>query len=119
MLNQQVTVRTAKTQISLGIRADWSESSLCAQWVATGPRFAHADSEDSDQTGRMPKLIWVFAGRTLILLVFSCLGSYFKHPGMNSLIPVDQEIWSALWIIMGRLFSTTTHALNTSYSDDK
>ena len=23
-----------------------------------------ADSADSDQTGRMPKLIWVFAGRT-------------------------------------------------------
>ena len=24
----------------------------------------HADSEDSDQTGRMTSLIWVFAGRT-------------------------------------------------------
>ena len=51
----------AKTQISLGI---WSESSLCAQWVAKDPSFLHADSEDSDQTGRMPRLIWVFAGRT-------------------------------------------------------
>ena len=28
------TERTAKTQISLGIRPVWSESSLCAQWVA-------------------------------------------------------------------------------------
>ena len=27
-------VRPAKTQISLGIRPVWSESSLCAQWVA-------------------------------------------------------------------------------------
>ena len=26
--------------------------------------FLHADSEDSDQTGRMPRLIGVFAGRT-------------------------------------------------------
>ena len=26
--------------------------------------FLHADSEDSDQTGRMPRLIWVFAGHT-------------------------------------------------------
>ena len=26
--------------------------------------FLRADSEDSDQTGRMPRLIWVFAGRT-------------------------------------------------------
>ena len=33
-------------------------------WVAEDPMFHHADSEDSDQTGRMPRLIWVFAGRT-------------------------------------------------------
>ena len=66
----KVAVRPAKTQISLGIRPVWSESSLCAQCVANDPRFLHADSEDSDQTGRMPRLIWVFAGRTFILLVF-------------------------------------------------
>ena len=30
---------------------------LCAQWVAKDPRFLHADSKDSDQTGRMPMLI--------------------------------------------------------------
>ena len=57
-------VRPAKTQISLGIHPVWSESSLYAQWVAKDSRFLHADSEDSDQTGRMPRLIWVFAGRT-------------------------------------------------------
>ena len=57
------------------IRPGWSESSLCAQWVAKDPSFLHADSEDSDQTGRMPRLIWVLAGRTLILLVLSCRGS--------------------------------------------
>ena len=70
----RVTVRPAKTQISLGIRPVWSESSLCAQWVAKDPSFLHADSEDSDQTGRMPRLIWVFAGRTGILLVLSSRG---------------------------------------------
>ena len=32
-------------------------SSLCAQWVAKDPSFPHADSKDSDRTGRMPKLI--------------------------------------------------------------
>ena len=37
------------------IRLVWSESSLCAQWVAKDPKFLHADSEDSDQTGRMPR----------------------------------------------------------------
>ena len=41
-------VRPAKTQISLVIH----------------PSFLHADSEDSDQTGWMPRLIWVFAGNT-------------------------------------------------------
>ena len=61
----KMTVRPPKTQISLGIRPVWSESSLCAQWVAKDPRFLLADIEESDQTGRMPRLIWVFAGRTL------------------------------------------------------
>ena len=40
-----------------------------------GPSFLHADSEDSDQTGRMPTLIWVFAMRTLTWLVLSCRGA--------------------------------------------
>ena len=48
----KMSVCSAKTQISLDIRPVWSESSLCAQWVAKGPRFLHADSEDYDQTGR-------------------------------------------------------------------
>ena len=58
------------------LRSAWAsaqsdQSSLCAQWVAMDPSFLHADSEDSDQTG----LLWVFAGRTAILLVLSCRGS--------------------------------------------
>ena len=39
-------VRPVKSQISLGIRPVWSESSLCAQWVAKDPSFLHADRED-------------------------------------------------------------------------
>ena len=57
------SVRPAKTQISLGIHPVWSESSQCAQWVAKDPLLFHAHSKDSDQTGQMPRLIWVFAGR--------------------------------------------------------
>ena len=57
-------VRPAKTHISLGIRPVWSHSSLCAQRVAKHPRSLHADSKDSDQTGRNVSLIWVSAGRT-------------------------------------------------------
>ena len=50
-----VAVRPAKTQISLGICQIWSESLLCTQWVAKDPSFLHAVSEDSDQTGWMPR----------------------------------------------------------------
>ena len=60
----KVTVRPTQTQISLGIRTVWSESSLSA-WRKLGSLATHwAHSEDSDQTGWMPRLIWVFAGRT-------------------------------------------------------
>ena len=71
-----MTVRPAKTQVSLGICPVWSESSLWVEWVAKDPSFLHADSKDSDQTGRMPRLIWIFAGRTLTLLVLSWGGSF-------------------------------------------
>ena len=52
----KMTVHPAKTQISMGIRPVWSESSLCAQRVAKDLSFLHADNEDSDQTGRMPSI---------------------------------------------------------------
>ena len=44
--------------------ASAEQSSLCAQEVVKDPMFLHADSEDSAQTGRMPRLTWVFAERT-------------------------------------------------------
>ena len=72
--NQQ-SVCPAKTQISLGIRPVRSESSLSA-WRKLGSLATHwALSEDSDQTGRMPSLIRVFAGRTATLLVLTRSGS--------------------------------------------
>ena len=75
----KVRVRPAKTQISQGIRPVWSEFSLCTYWVAKDPSFLHADNKDSDQTGQMPRLIWVFAGRSIILLVLSCRSSNLKR----------------------------------------
>ena len=66
----KMSVCLAKTQISLGIRPVWSEYSLCAQWVGKDPRFLHLDSEDSDPTGRIPRLIWVFALHTAIFFAF-------------------------------------------------
>ena len=71
----KVSVRPAKTQISLGIRPVLSESSL-STWRKLGSLATHwAHNEYSDQTGRMPRLIWVFAGRTATLLVLSRGGS--------------------------------------------
>ena len=57
------------------IRPVWSESSLSVwgKLVSLATHWAH--SESSDQTGRMPRLIWVIAGRTLVLLVLSCRGT--------------------------------------------
>ena len=72
-----MSVHRAKTQISLGIRPVWSESSLSA-WRKLGSLSTYwVHSEDSDQTGRMPRLICVFAGRTITLLVLSWGGSFF------------------------------------------
>ena len=60
---------------------------LCAQWVAKDPGFLHADSEDSDITGQMPRLIRVFAGRTChfvgfvmrrLKYIYTVLGVYRK-----------------------------------------
>ena len=75
----KITVRSAKAQISLDIRPVWSESSLFA-WRKLGSLATHwAPSEDSDQTGRMPRLTRVFAGRTVILLVLSRGGSNLDY----------------------------------------
>ena len=53
-------VHPAKTQISLGICPVWSESLLSA-WRKLGSLATHwVHNKDSDQTGQMPRLIWVF-----------------------------------------------------------
>ena len=41
----------------------WSVFAMCFSG-AKDPSFLHGDSDDSDQTRRMPRLIWVMAGRT-------------------------------------------------------
>ena len=67
------------------LRSAWAfaqndQSSLCAHLVAKEPSFLHVDSEDSDQT----RLICVFSGCTLILLVLSCHGSYILSTWSDS-----------------------------------
>ena len=61
-------VRQVKSQINLGIHPVWSEKS----WVRGYPgHWVH--SEDSDQIGRMPRLICVFAMRTYHFVCFVLL----------------------------------------------
>ena len=68
-------VHPAKTQISLGIRPVWSESSLCAQWVAKDQSFLLVGSKGSDQTGLRPGWSESSLGAHAILLVLSWGGS--------------------------------------------
>ena len=96
--------------VSLGIHPVWSESSLCAQWVAEDPSFLHADSKVSDQTERMLRLIWVFAGHTLILLVLSCRGSLTKF-WMQWLVPV--HFTNTIRLILHKGFFITFLQYNT------
>ena len=72
----KTSVRPEKTR-SAWASAQSDQSSLSAGRYL-GSLAAHwAYSEDPDQSRRMPRLIWVFVGRTLILLVLSCRGSIF------------------------------------------
>ena len=74
----KVSVRPAKTQISLGIHPVWSESSLCAQWVAKNLRFLHADSEDwSDWADAQADLSLCWAHTHFVGL--SCRGSFLPY----------------------------------------
>ena len=116
-----MSVRPAKTQISLGICPVWSESSPSA-WRKLGSLATHwAHSEDSDQTGRMTRLIWVFAGRTAALLVLSCRGSYAKfitHLDYNTYIIFSKKIASFkfhfVYTKQNKLRSRGAHAQNQS-----
>ena len=57
------SVHPAKTQISLGIRPVWSIFTVYSVggW---GPKVSSCGQRRLDQTGQMPRLIWVFAGCT-------------------------------------------------------
>ena len=59
------------------VYAHRKHNSLIRVFTARMKKATHlAHIEDSDQTGWMPRLIWVFAWRTVILLVLSWGDSY-------------------------------------------
>ena len=120
----KMTVYPAQTQISLGIRPVWSESSLCTQWVAKDPSFLNADSEVSDQTGQMPRLIWVFAGCTCHFVGFVMrwlkfsLAQERKKKCVNSIVRLSdivtlawQPPWSSGWKLIFWLLVMTVFSV--------
>ena len=107
----KMTVRPAKTQISLGIRPVWTESSLSAgrKLGCLATHWWH--SEDSDHTGRMPRLFCVFAGRTGHFVGFVVLWlkstKWSVHPEWNNISLSIRPVWSdsslcTLWVTKNR-----------------
>ena len=91
----RISVCPAKTKISLGIHPVWSESLLSTS-RNLGPLATHwTHCLDSDQTGQMPRLIWVLVGLTLILLVFMSqfVYAYFLISGKICHIP---DLWAQI-----------------------
>ena len=82
----------ANTPISLGICPVWSGCSL-STWRKLGSLATHwAHSEDSYQTWQMPRLNWVFAGCTVVLLVLWWGGWYVFMENERKLSPINHQI---------------------------
>ena len=74
---------------------------LLASWRHLGSLATHwPHSEDYDQTGRMPRLIWVFAGHTYHLVGFVMLWLLYSYQKM--LRPVSVLL---LYLSGGQLWS--------------
>ena len=107
-------------------RPVWSESSL-SLWknieslIAT--HWAHSD--DSDQTGRLPGLIWVFAGRTLILFVLSCRGSHYGKVFQILLklklysVSLDAHTTKIIFTVLAWLINIEMHLLDKTWTETR
>ena len=61
----------ASTQSDQGLR--------CPHQETLGAELPIEHTAKTDQTGQMPRLIWVFAGRKVTSLVLSCRGSFYSN----------------------------------------
>ena len=84
-------VHPAKIQISLRIRAVWSESSLGTFWIAKVAKFLHADNEDADQTVRMCRLIWVVVEQTYQKVPFFFNAEAHSHAAAHFVIVLTKH----------------------------
>ena len=71
-----------------------------AHWVATDPTYLHADSEYSDQTERIQRLIWVFADRTsnFVCFVMLRLILWFKERMSETNCSLSMPFRSSLYL---------------------
>ena len=97
----KLSVRPAKTQISLGIRPVWSESSLSAWWNLGSLATHWVHSEDSDQTGRMlgaHSFCWICH------VIAHLLVWVMTQPVIcESILPIH-AVWSALLFVQPRYY---------------
>ena len=78
--NQQNDVCPGNTQLSLGIRPVWSESSLFA-WRNIGSLATeNVQNKESDPAGRMPGWTESLLGAQVFSLILSCSGSFGLLP---------------------------------------
>ena len=80
-------MRPAKIQISLRIRAVWSESSLGTFWIARDAKFLHSDNEDSEQTARIHRMICVFVMRICEKVRFLPLRLIYLAANQSTVLP--------------------------------
>ena len=120
------------------LRSTWasaqSDQSLLSPWKKLRFLATHwVHSKDSDQTGQMLRLIWVFAGHTCILLVLTCTGSismkqsnrklqnlfHFSKMVENlSSVPHPLKSW-CIYLSPFRQADQTTHICASSVNPDE
>ena len=116
--NQQYGMCAQRRLRSAWAFAQSDQSSLCVHWVANDSSFLHADSEDSNQTGRMPRLIWVFAGRKAHFVGFLMRRLIWfrslKHLKGTFKMPLRKDfktLWHALFVSNAHMLKTAVEAI--------
>ena len=108
----------------------WSESSLSASRKLRSLATHWAHSEDSDQTERMPRLIWVFAGRIYQFVGFvtrRLILDFARNSVLSMVTYVSRSVWdcnltirshvNAIWATsLEKLPSELWHQLRPSRS---
>ena len=102
----------AKTRISLGIRPVWSESSLCAQWVAKGPSFHRADSEDWSHWADKPFCWFCHEAAQICLTVFATCIAPIRLTFYVSDKALEGYIQTAIEVILCNISSAHETAVN-------